>query len=567
MQKDQTSAPVDSPVVDNSTVGNSTVGSPIAGSPSPGDSPAAVLEWLRAARSGGVRLPERGGVRFIPWRQVLRDVEALTARLTGAGVRPGTRIGIRGHNSYQWLALDLALLKLAAVPVAVPVPDFKGTGNAELIRRYGLAAVFAGPESRSAGDGAAVAPLEGILEAVEVEPLTDPPVPEGRQILVDDREAFTLAFSSGTAGRVKCLLLAWRGVEALIEAYRAAYPCRPDDRIMIALPLSTFQQRYLCYLAIRSDCEVVLTTAARYVQALGTAQPTVVLGPPNFYEFAEKRYRALGRWGRLRLDAAAGLAALLPGAPMKRRWRQAVFHSYHAMYGGRLRLMLVGSAPVRPGMLEFFARAGFELHQIYGMTEIGYLTWNRAGADRIGSVGREVYPGTVRLNEEGEVLVRHPWHLCIGYEGESPEDVAAVFRAADTVATGDLGRFDADGYLHLRGRKKNIIITTGGQKLQTEDLEAELCRAEGVHQTALFPVDAAGLAVAAWFEGDESAVRAALLRRVTQLNSRLGADLQIRYLALTEGALSAGSPLLNRNLKIDRAAVRTATVDRLESLQ
>ncbi|WP_055589224.1 AMP-binding protein [Streptacidiphilus griseoplanus] len=534
--------------------------------PAPGESPGIVAEWLREARTGGVHLPERGEVRYVPWSQVHDDVEQLHGRLAERGVRPGSRIGIRGHNSYQWLVLDLALLRLGAVPVAVPVPDFKGTSNAELTTRYGLAAVFAGPESRSAGDGESVAPLERVLEGTDVTPLSDPPPPEGKQVLVDQREVFTLAFSSGTAGRVKCLLLAWRGVEALVQAQSAAHPMRPEDRIMIALPLSTFQQRYLCYLAIRNGCDIVLTTAARFVQALPATRPTFLLGPPNFYEFVETRYRNLGARQRLLRDAAAGLAVLLPRESWRRGWRRRVFRSFHEMYGGSMRLMMVGSAPVRPGMLEFFARAGFELYQIYGMTEIGYLTWNRPGANRMGSVGRQVYPGTVEVNEAGEVLVRHAWHLCIGYEGESPDDVAQVFRASDTVATGDLGAFDQDGFLHLKGRKKNLIITTGGQKLQMEDLEAELCRVRGVDQAALFTVDGGGMAVAAWVQGDEGEARSGLLARVGQINSRLVGDLKIRAFTLVEGTLSADSPLLNRNLKINREAVRAAVADRLEPL-
>jgi long-chain acyl-CoA synthetase len=528
--------------------------------------PDVLSKWLRAAGTGGVRLVEKNEIRFISWAQVGRDVEELAARLDSQGVRAGSRVGIRGHNSYQWLALDLALLQLGAVPVAVPVPDFKGTPNAELMTRYGMVAMFAGPESRSAKDGPAVASLERILDPAEAVSVVEAPVPEGRQVRVNDREVFTLAFSSGTAGRVKCLLLAWPGVEALVEAQSAAYPCRPGDRIMIALPLSTFQQRYLCYLAVRNDCDVVLTTAARFVPSLPLARPTILLGPPNFYEFVEKRYRALDPRRRRLLDTAAALAVVLPGSSLKRRWRRTVFRSFHAMYGGCLRLMLVGSAPVRPGMLEFFGRAGFELYQIYGMTEIGYLTWNRPSGNRPGSVGRQVYPGTVRLGEDGEVLVQHDRHLCVGYEGESPEDAAAVFRSCDTIATGDLGEFDADGYLHLRGRKKNIIITTGGQKIQVEDLEADLCLAQGVHHAALFPVEGSGLAVTAWYEGSHDQTHAAILRRIAQINSRLGGELQIRQLALAQGALTAESPLLNRNLKINREMVWRAMSDQLKPL-
>ncbi|MFH0516160.1 AMP-binding protein [Streptomyces sp. M41] len=529
--------------------------------------PGIVIDWLGRARTGGVHAYRRGRTRFIGWPEVLSDVQALTRRLDDHGIRAGMRIGLRGHNSYEWLALDLALLNLGAVPVALPVPDFKDRDNAGIAQQYGLAAVFAGKEGRTASDDPSVGALETVLtEPLTVKPLDPAPAPQGRRLPAGDAEVFTLAFSSGTAGRVKCLLLAWPGVEALIEAHTHAYPFRRDDRIMVALPLSTFQQRYLCYLAIRNDCDVVLTTVGHFVDALPATRPTILLGPPNFYEFVENRYRAMDPARRARLASVASLASFLPTERMRRHWRRGVYRELHDVYGGSMRLMLVGSAPVRDGMLEFFAETGFELYQIYGMTEIGYLTWNRAGANKTGTVGREVYPGTVSLAEDGEVVVRHDRHLCVGYEGEPAESVAQVFRGDDTIATGDLGGFDEDGHLVLRGRKKNLIITTGGQKVQVEDLEEELGHARDVTQVCLYPLGDGGMAAVAWVEGDEEAAEKSLRTRIDQLNSKLGRSQDVRRLALLPGPLAPDSPFLNRNLKVNREAVREATAELLVPL-
>lgn len=531
--------------------------------------PGVVTDWLRRSRSGGVHVFDRGGRTFTPWHEVLDHVATVADGLRARGAGPGMRIGIRGHNCLEWLVLDLALLRLGAVPVAVPVPDFKGRTNAELSGLYGLSAMFAAKQGRGPSDDETVAVLEELLSEPMSLPLLEPaPRARGERIPAgDDGDVFTLAFSSGTAGRVKCLLLGWPGVAALIEAHSTAYPLQPGDRIMIALPLSTFQQRYLSYLAIRNDCDIVLTTASYFVQALPATRPTFLLGPPNFYEFVENRYRNMSRLRRAGLEAAAWPAVLLPGAALRRRWRRLVFRSLHAMYGGAMRLMLVGSAPIRDSMLEFFAKKGFELYQIYGMTEIGYLTWNRRAANRMGSVGREVYPGTVTLAEDGEILVRHDWHLCIGYEGEPADSVAQVFRGENTIATGDIGSFDDDGFLHLRGRKKNLIITSGGHKLQLEDLEDELGNAQGVTQVCLYPLpDSAGMAAVCWYEGSEEVVRKAVRQRVGQVNTKLGPAHAVRGLVLLPGPLDPGSPLLNRNLKVNREAVRVATDGQLESL-
>lgn len=526
--------------------------------------PRVVLDWLRACRTGGVHLVDTAGTRFVGWPEVLADVEAVAAHLRAQGVRPGDRVGVRGHNSYPWLVADLALLDAGAVPVAIPVPDFRGQPNAALADRYGLVAMLADRPGRSAADEPGVLSLERLLELPPLPVRPDPPAPAGQRLPPGDEEVFTVAFSSGTAGRVKCLLLAWPGVQALVEALSGAYPLRTDDRIMVALPLSTFQQRYLCYVALFNRCDVVLTTAGHFLPALAAARPTFLLGPPSFYEFAETRYANLGARRRRVLEAAAAAGVVLPTAGLRRRWRRRVFRDVHASYGGAMRLMLVGSAPTRPGTLEFFDRTGFSFFQIYGMTETGYLTWNRPGADRRGSVGRASYPGTVFLGADGEVQIRHPWHLCVGYEGETAADVAVVFRGEQTIATGDLGEFDSAGYLHLRGRKKNVLVTTGGQKIQLEDLEAELGRAAGVGQAVLYETDAE-LALVAWYEGDPAAVRRSLGPRVEQVNTKLSGT-RIDRFALVEGVLEPGSALLNRNLKVDRAAVRAATEATLRPL-
>lgn len=531
----------------------------------PGHTPKDVLQWLDDARTGGVYRVSRGDTSFVSWADVRGDVSAVAAHLSRCGIGPGDRVGIRAENTYPWLVLDLALLGIGAVPVAFPVSDFVGRSNAEISQRYGLVAIFAATGSRSVGDDA-VYPLESLLELPALAPRANPPAPEGRRLPSSDSKYFTLAFSSGTAGRVKCLLMAWPGVRRLIEITSARYAPSSTDRIMIALPLSTFQQRFLCYLAIRNACSVILTTARHYHYALRAAAPTVLLGPPNFYEFAATRFANESSVRRHMRRAVAGMSAVLPGHQTRMRWRRMIFQSYHDMFGGNARVMLVGSAPVRPDMLKFFATAGFELYQIYGMTETGYITWNYHRSSQMGSVGRETYPGTVTLGDDGEVLIKHPWHICCGYEGETAVDVAAVFRGDNVIATGDLGQF-AGEYLYLKGRKKNLLVTAGGEKVPVEELEQELAGVTGVNQVAL--IDAPGqrgFAAVVWYHGDEGAIRSALRPAIEKVSRRLGVGSEIRQLALIEGELTPDSPLLNRNLKLDRAAVQTVAKDRLSTI-
>jgi long-chain acyl-CoA synthetase len=498
--------------------------------------------------------------RFVPWAQVLEDARTVAAHLGGQGVAAGARVGIRAENSYEWIVLDIALLALGAVPVAFPVNEFKGERNCDLAERYALSAMYAERGASAADEPPFVGRLDQLLELRELHPL-DVPSPAGEE------QAFTLAFSSGTAGRLKCVMVGWAGCLRLIEATAEAYAPRRDDRVLIALPLATFQQRYLTYLAIHSDFEVVLSTTPHFVRALEAGSPTIVLGPPSFYELAETRFANLGAMRRGLMTAGAVVAAAIPVAPLRRRARRALFAPIHKVYGGAIRLMLVGSAPVRPDTLRFFERAGFPLFQIYGMFETGFVSWNTPAANRAGSVGRPVYPGTVSIGDDGEVLVRHPWHLCLGYAHDSRADEPNVFPGDQVIATGDLGEFDAGGFLHLRGRKKNLLISRGGLKVQLEELEQSLCTPRAVRRVAVFEHPSEpSLAVAAWFDGDAEAARTSLTELARQANAGLPLGLQIRSAALIAGSPEPGGPLMNRNLKLNRDAVRREFEDRLEPL-
>jgi long-chain acyl-CoA synthetase len=497
-------------------------------------------------------------VTYRAWSRVLEDVTVVASYLANSGIEQGMRIGIRGHNTYEWMILDLALLSLGAIPVALPVPDFLGQRNDDLAQRYGLSASFVDRGALEGPDDPTVAPLDDLLS----EPPITPTKTSGRSMMAGGREAFTVAFSSGTAGRLKCLLVSWEGCATLIEATNEAYQFQRSDRILVSLPLSTFQQRYLVYLAIRNDCDVVLTTSGRFLNALAQCKPTVMLGPPNFYDFAATRFDGEDR--KILRDVAAEMALRVPVSSIRQRLQRLIFRSAHQAYGGKIRLMLVGSAPIRPGVLRFFARAGFPLYQIYGMTETGFLAWNTPAANKFGSVGRPVYPGTVSIDHDGEVLIRHPWHLCVGYEGEPTDEAATVFRADNVIATGDLGRLDNDGFLYLQGRKKNVIITSGGQKIQLEDLENQLGAATGLNRVALFNSgDGQALACVAWFTGDAAGARRALYERILFVNSRLASTVRIEQAALVNGQLDVGSPFLNRNLKLNREAVSGELASRL----
>ena len=201
-----------------------------------------LLSRLRGSTRNQVTTFEGGRAVERSFDAVARDVERVRDRLGGLGVRPGMRVGIRAPNCYAWLVHDLALLELRAVCVAF-TDDFQQVEAAQLCDRYALSLLLVPPEDSAVDelDHVAALVVEDAPPAVVREP------PPG--ILEEDEPYHHpwLVFSSGSAGGIKGLVIDRRGIEQSVDAFAQTAGVRPDDRVLLFLPLSNFQQRLIYY--------------------------------------------------------------------------------------------------------------------------------------------------------------------------------------------------------------------------------------------------------------------------------------------------------------------------------
>jgi long-chain acyl-CoA synthetase len=486
------------------------------------------------------------------------DVAQLTAELREAGLRAGDLVGVLGPNSYEWAIADLALLGLACVSVAVPA---EGTVQPdqlrELTERYRLSALLV---TRAVPADAIVPPGCAVLESrpLRLRPArwpaaSRPRLPPG---------VFSIAFSSGTTGSKKGLMLTEEGIENTIRTSMRAWQVGPADDILIVMPFSNFQQRYLLYLAIWAGCDACVVAPERMFSKLRSLEPTIVLGPPSFFELVVNRVAAEGFRGRLRVRTAALLHACLPGGA-GRGLRARLGRKWTAMYGSRVRLMLTGSAPIPPRMVRLFQQLGAPLFEVYGSTEIGWIAFNLPGRARIGAAGRPVDGVTVEIAGDSEVIVtsRHP--QVAGYVFEGAEASAAVFLGDGRIATGDLGQLDAAGFLRLTGRKKNVIITRSGVKINPEELESGIENGCRISRAIVVPADASGLlACIIWLDDPDApepvAEAEAFIERANQATDTAHRITRVIFRPAKE--LTVENGLLTRNFKVDRGAVVAAVL-------
>lgn len=494
---------------------------------------------------------ERGQVVLRTHSQLRADVAAACARLEQWGVKSGQRVGIWAHNCYEWIVYDLALLELRALSVAF-TDDFVGKSADTLIDSYSLSLLLisiANKERRTARHSASIAFLDATNAAVQAIP---------RELGTQDPDFATtgLVFSSGSSGKLKGLVLSRQGIEASVDAFTGQAKPRPDDCLLLFLPISNFQQRLMYYSALWYGFDLIVTDPTRLFRALKDLKPTILIAPPMLYEAFETRFYNLPRWKQSMARYCGAILGVLPVQKLRESVARMLFRDAYEALGGRMRFMVTGMAPTKRSTLELFRLMQLPLFETYGMTEFGGIALNIPGENRPGSVGR-LLPGVrVELAPDGEVIAIREHRIASTYFECAESDVEQTFIGPDRVATGDIGRFDEDGYLYLIGRKKEMIITAGGNKIHPEIPEAELDACPDIGRSVVFAdPDAPGLlAVVVPKAVDNETAKIRIRRFVDELNERQ-TTMMIGKIIFSEQSFSRENGFLLPNLKLNRKMI------------
>lgn len=509
--------------------------------------------------------------------EVHADVKAAAATLAGWGVEAGMRVGILAPNSYRWIVYDLALIELRAVSVAF-TDDFADADPEVLRDKYDLSLllVASGQGARHPPAADFVARLDGENADVRVARRDRPAGgvrphaarsdngnsagadPDGLNAGGGNFDSPWLIFSSGSAGGLKGLVINRKGVETWIDSFTQAVAPRPDDRLLIFLPISNFQQRPMYYAALWYGFDVVVTEPARLFLALKDFKPTILVAPPALYEAFETRFDNVPKWKRLAARAGGGVARLLPSRAARVRAARLVFRQAHETLGGRMRLMITGMAPIKRATLDLFRLMQLPLYETYGLIESGSVALNVPGASRIGSVGRPLPGVQVELAEDGEIIVRREHLTAVRYFECAAGENEATFIGGNRVATGDIGRLDADGYLYLVGRKKEIIVTAGGEKVHPEVIESEIDACPDVAKSVVLKRPDAPALVAIVLPKDprDDGARSRIEQHVLRGgNGRQRASMSVEKVVFTSLAFTRENGLLRPNLKLDRKRI------------
>jgi long-chain acyl-CoA synthetase len=461
-------------------------------------------------------------------KEVFERVRDLSLGFRSLGVSRGDRVAIIAESRPEWLLCDLAVLSAGAVTVPI-YPTLSASQAKYILHDSGarLAVVstklqldkiqevrhlLPSLEAVIWMDAPAGAPPPGspsVLSLEEVERRGHARMTgewgagrgfrdEARAIARDDLA--TIIYTSGTTGEPKGVMLTHGNLVSNMRAAADALDLSQDDVALSFLPLSHAFERMVAYVYLFCGVTIIFAESFDTVaRDMGRVRPTVLTGVPRVYEklharIAEAAAASGGAKATLfRWALTAGLArakAVLRGktaGPLTSIagviGDRVVFSAIREKLGGRLRFVASGSAPLAADVMEFFHAIGVPIIEGYGLTETApILTFNPVNALRVGTVGRPIAGVELRIADDGEILARGP-NVMTGYFNK-PEATAAALEDG-WFHTGDIGQIDADGYLTITDRKKDLLVTSGGKKIAPQPIEGVLKRSPLVAEAVL----------------------------------------------------------------------------------
>ena len=286
----------------------------------------------------------------------------------------------------------------------------------------------------------------------------------------------SILFTSGTMGNSKGVMLTHRNAASNMQDAVSWVNLTSEDRFLSVLPMHHSYECTLGFLlpiyqgALISYAENLRRIAENLVETRSTA----MLGVPALWHAIYKKIEAgMAQKGVWKVNAAkriAGLSEKMLGRNIRRR----VFSKVHEAFGGNLRILISGGAAIDPRVARGFRELGLTFLQGYGLTEAAPLiAVNRDHAFQDDAVGLPLPSVEIKIAEDGEILAKGP-NVMLGYYN-NPKGTDEALEGG-WLHTGDLGYVDPDGFLHIQGRKKSVIVTSGGKKIYPEEVEAELMK-------------------------------------------------------------------------------------------
>ena len=413
----------------------------------------------------------------VTYAEVGRRIEKVQEILTGAGLRAGDKVALLSSNMPNWGVCYFAVT--SAGMVAVPIlPDFSGEELDMIIAHSEAKALLVSDRLFTKLSKQTIERLNVVVRTKNLGVIAQRVRGEGTMAVPKPDDLAVIIYTSGTTSKPKGVMLTHAALCAQVGISSGIFPVLPDDVFLSVLPLS---RTYECSIGMiypfAMGARVVYLdrppTASALMPALRAVRPSVMLIVPLIIEKIY-RHQVLAKFN------SNGFWRTLYKVGFLRRYLHRVAgKKLLKLFGGRLRFLGIGGAKLDGGAEKFLLEAKVPYAIGYGLTETAPLLAGAAPSQvRLGSTGPQAPGVQLRLEHinpdtrQGEVVALTP-SVMLGYF-KNPEATKEVFTDDGWFRTGDLGEFDKDGWLYIKGRLKNMIVGPGGENIYPEDIETVL---------------------------------------------------------------------------------------------
>ncbi|RJQ32084.1 MAG: long-chain fatty acid--CoA ligase [Actinobacteria bacterium] len=450
----------------------------------------------------------------VTYRRLLNLVENFTLSLEKLGVKKGDRVVILSENRPEWVVSDLSAISLGAIFAPIHT-----TLTADQIKEIILEI---DPKVIIVSEKRMLAKLIGIKKEIEkkvmllyynvelkedlsefkndkchfIEALKLMPHDNHSELYrdliadIDQYDTASIIFTIGPNGKYRGVELSHKNIISNAEGTLGNVYIRPDDKFLSILPLShAFEQMAGYYIPLMQGASIAyLTDIAKFTPVVKQHKPSVIIGVPRLYE---KSYqRIVQQINSKELLSKVTKKAIEYGSKKENRkklqykvYDALVYRKIRNTLGGNLRFMISGGAALNPKVGMFFDASGVPVLEGYGLTEYSpIVSVNKPDDYKIGTVGHPLPNTSVRIADDGEVLIKGPG-IMKGYYGNGcgPQ----LILDDGWFKTGDLGEMDEEGYLKIIGRKKEVIVLSTGKNVSPRTIEAEVTLSKYIKQAAV----------------------------------------------------------------------------------
>jgi len=491
---------------------------------------------------------QQGAWESVTWGEYGDFVKDIANALLDAGIQRADKVSIISLTRFEWVVVDLAIMSIGAI--TVPVYPSNTEEQVHYILDHSQSKFVFAEDQEQLDKMMKIRSglrdvqqtvvfdkyqLEIIEKVISLDTFREKGStfrrgnPEMLKKSIDGgnpQDTISFIYTSGTTGHPKAGLINSENVLAVVKHLPDLFGITKNDMSIAYLPLSHIAERDLGhFMKLYSGNVTVFAESLEDMPAnLIQSGPTIMFGTPRVFEkyyarissgikdatwFQKKIYdwavkvgksyaelTDKGKTSTLYLKVKYAIAHIL------------IFQKIHDIFGGNIRFMISGAAPISPNIIRYFHWVGLDIYEVYGMTETtGVISANRMGRVKIGSVG-QIYPDTeVKIAEDGEICSRGPQNILGYYRNEEASNELLIQdeQGAVWLHTGDIGHIDDEGYLFITDRKKDIIITAGGKNIAPQNIENLMKTSSFISQTIVYGDRKPYLAMLVTLDEDEIA--------------------------------------------------------------